>query len=102
MAGDAARGSYLSSLLTCKVGEDDFKEKTNPAHPRVKRRTLRQLAAAERLEILKLATAKAMTMAEVAVRFNVKVQLVRDLCKRLGKRSSPIVRKKKAEQKSKQ
>ena len=94
------QGAQLRTLFTNKLGKDDFKEKSNPVHWHVKRRNLRQLSAATRIEILKLAVSKVMTGEEIAIRYNVKVPLVRDLVKNHGKRTTLFIDKKKAELKS--
>lgn len=94
------QGAQLLTLFTKKVAQDDFEERSNPVHWNLKRRTLRQLSAATRIEILKLAVSKAMTGEEIAVRFNIKVQLVRDIVKNYGKRPTLFINKRKAELKS--
>ena len=76
---------------------DDFIEKRNPAHPQNKKRTLRDLSAAARLEIVTLAAKRVLTQQEVADRFGIKVQVVRDLMKNLGKKRSVILKKRDAE-----
>ena len=59
--------------LPKKMYRDDFTEKRNPAHPRNKKRSLCELNAATRLEIVKLAAKRTMTQQEVADQFVVKV-----------------------------
>ena len=98
--GIPEQGAQLHTLFTNKVARDDFEERSNPMHWQRKRRTLRELSAAARLEILKLVVSKAMTGEEIAVRYNIKVQLVRDIVKNHGKRPTLFISKKKAELKS--
>ena len=43
------QGAQLHTLFTNKVTQDDFQEKSNPVHWKLKRRTLRQLSAATRI-----------------------------------------------------
>ena len=58
----------------------------NPVQPTRKRRTLRQLSAASRVQVVKLAASRAWTSVEVAAMFNIKVQAVYDLTKDAKKR----------------
>ena len=81
-----------------EIFQADFNDHKNPAHPQVKKRTLRQLDAATRIKIVTLAAQKTLTQQEVAERFGVKVQLVRDLMKDLSrKRGSGTIKKKESE-----
>ena len=76
----------------------DFADQENPAHPHAKQRNLRQLDTATRIRIVTLAARRALTQKEVAERFGVKVQLVRDLMKDLSrKKGSGTIRKREAE-----
>ena len=64
---------------------DDFTEKLSPGNPRGKKRSLRQLSAETRLAIVTMASKRGWTQQEVADRFGVKAQVVKDLMKNLGK-----------------
>ena len=58
---------------------------TNPASPKRKRRPLRALSAATRLEIVRLASTTRHTCQEIALLYDVKVQTVYDLNKHAKK-----------------
>ena len=81
-----------------EIFQADFNDHKNPAHPQAKKRTLRQLDVATRIKIVTLAARRTLTQQEVAERFGVKVQLVRDLMKDISrKKGSSTIRKREAE-----
>ena len=67
-----------------------------------KKRTLCKLTVTERLQIVKLAVKRSRTQEEIALKFNVKEQLVRDLLKSLKRSKGAFLNKKKAELKQAQ
>jgi hypothetical protein len=79
------------------IEELNFGHAANPSHPSRKRKTLRQLDSAARLQVVKLASSKTKTCNEIALIFNIKVQAVYDLSKDLKKKQVYFVKKKEAE-----
>ena len=77
--------------------ERNFLNEHNPANHWRKKRTLRQLNVETRLQIAKLAASKTRSHAEIALAFNIKVQLVGDLMKDAKKKQVYFVKKKQAE-----
>ena len=64
----------------------------------IKRRSVRALSVSERLNVLKEATRRDLTQEEIALKFNLKVQAIRDLLKCLRKKRSMFLKKKRDEQ----
>ena len=77
--------------------QEIIRDEANPAAPNRKRRSMRVLSAATRLEIVRLASTTKHTYQELAMLYNVKVQMIRNLKKDAKKHQRYFVNKKKNE-----
>ena len=71
--------------------------KTNPMHPRTKRSSIRSFNAHERLNIYKSISEEGLTREEAAIRFNVKPEAIKELCKVVKRNPNRIVKKRERE-----